>query len=377
MADHARLSPSGAHRWIPCPPSIGMEEAVGVRPSSVYADEGTKAHDVAARTLTGKSYSDLAPDDEMLEHVGNYVDFIKTSVRPTDTVFIEQRVECSAPELFGTADCVIIGPNDLHLVDLKYGQGVRVDAENNEQLMLYALACIDTFMLEPHSVRMTIVQPRLDHISSAIVGISELREFRRKAQAAADIIAAGTGEYNPGEKQCRFCAGKANCPALAEKVYEDVVGMMEDLDELEASTKLRTDDQIAGNFADVPLIEMWCEAIRAEAFKRAQAGAEQFKLIAGKKGARKWSNNEAALTMMEALGLSEADIYDRSMISPTTAEKLVKSKKISKDDWSMLQTAITQAEGKLSVVLASDPRPAADVSADFVNLDASEQGTTE
>ena len=366
MADHARLSPSAAHRWIACPPSIRLEEASGPRSSSIYADEGTAAHEVAAAILNGRPFE---ADEEMLEHVKNYVDFVRLSKRPHDSIFIEQRVECSSPELFGTADCVIVGQDDLHLVDLKYGKGVRVEAEGNEQLMLYALACIDTFMLEDvRSVTMTIVQPRLDHISTAVVGIGELNAFRRTAQAAADLIAAGGGDYNPGEKQCRFCAGKANCPALAEKVYEDVVGLFEDLDEVNENLKLRTDAQIAGNFSDVPLIEMWCEAVRAEAYKRAEKGSDEFKLIAGKKGARKWKNET------EVEGLLPPDLaYDKTLISPTTAEKLFKKKILSADDWAALSAQITQAEGKLSVVLASDTRPAADASADFVNLNASER----
>ena len=159
MADkqHALLSASGAHRWLNCTPSARLEENFENK-QTVYTQEGTLAHELAELKLrknyetmsTRKFNSELKKikenelyKPEMDNHTDTYADYIKqimyTSKAPC--IFIEYKTDYSkyAKEGFGTTDCVIIEGNTLHVIDFKYGQGVAVSAENNPQMMLYAL----------------------------------------------------------------------------------------------------------------------------------------------------------------------------------------------------------------------------------------------
>ena len=399
MAQHAVLSASGAPRWTRCVGSLALSKDI-VETSSKYADEGTAAHEVAQMCLEqGQDASAFAGrvitvgrgegaqrtetrwevTEEMVDAVQRYVDVVRNL---GGELLIEQQVDFSrwieAPDSFGTSDAIVILGNELVVCDLKYGKGVRVEAEDNEQLMLYALGSLDVADLigaEIETVRLMIVQPRIPHVSEHVVTVAELEQFALRARIAARHAMhqyAGKAEpkLTPGEKQCRFCRAKGICPALANEVKEMATGAagVDDFEDLTLdATKaglVSTDaDLLSSMMAKVDLIEGFATALRAEVERRLVQGVEVpgFKLVAGKKGARAWVDATEAEATLKAMRLKQEQMYDFKLISPTAAEKLAKAGTLGARQWGKLQDYITQAQGKPSVAPVTDPRPAISV----------------
>jgi hypothetical protein len=264
---------------------------------------------------------------------------------------------------------VILAGDELIVIDLKGGRGVAVEADNNPQLQIYALAAMEQFglALEFKTVRMVIVQPRLGSVSEWTQTTAEMADFAEQVRGAAEITRRPDAPLIPTDKGCKFCKGKATCPALAEEV----------LDYFEAvkPSPLTEPDRIAMAMAKADLIESWVKAIRAEVESRLIAGqpVPGFKLVQGKRGNRKWTDERAAEELLKGMRIKHDLMYDYSVISPTTAEKLAKSEEIGPRQWPKVAALITQSEGKPSVAPDSDKRPALVMSAvadDFQDMTA-------
>lgn len=408
---HARFSPSAAHRWIPCPGSMILEKNIA-NTSSVHADEGTAAHFLASECLernrdatdflncfivvkngnaawdneNAETRTGFCVDLEMSENVQKYLDAVRSQADGNE-LLIEQRVNFSgfidAENAFGTGDAIIIGQSEIQVHDLKYGRGVKVDAENNEQLKLYALGALSDFGMfgDFTHVRLVIHQPRLNHVSESVVSIEDLYDFAHRAKNTVQMIKAidaGAAIFeakdmlNPGEKQCHWCKAKATCPALIEHVIETVAGEFDDLStcDLEVEIKQAVEDVpqhenqlLAKLYAALPLIESWSKAV-AEAVSSKLHSGEQvpgYKLVQGRSGSRAWSNVEDAEQVLKGMRLKVEEMYDLKLISPTNAEKLQKAGVIGPRQWTKVQDLIVRPEGKPTVAHESDKRPALDI----------------
>jgi len=359
-----------------CPGSLLLEEKLPDT-SSVYADEGTAAHEVAAWILASdldeatarKVVGELGVEvngkvwpitDDMIDHCIDYAKLVReyANGRP---ILTERRLEFShvvdVANQFGTSDAVILGDDTLFVVDLKYGMGVKVDAMDNEQLQLYALGALKEyeFLGDFSLVQMVIHQPRLNHVAEYVITVPELLAFGRRAKEAAALALTPNATLVPGEKQCRFCKAKATCPALREEVLDIVAADASDFDDLTETVNDGDTDYLSVAMDKVSLVEDWCKAIRAEVERRLMAGqtVPNYKLVEGRQGNRAWADKEAIEALFQSWRLRKDEMYDFSLISPTKAEKLLTPVR-----WEKAQSLISRSAGKPSVAPVTDRRPA-------------------
>ena len=410
---HAKLSPSGAHRWMRCPGSVVLEAEYPDVGSS-YAREGTAAHELAALVLesppaTAQDYVgkriEFEDDGEtvhwpitqdMADHVDDYVRLVRERAEGK-TLFVECRLPIGhitgETGATGTSDVVIIdhANKTIEVIDLKFGMGVRVNAEDNEQTQMYALGALEEYGIlgDFDHIAMLIHQPRLNHVSEWVIPVEQLLDFgafatkRSHLTREAEALSYGITDYlDPGEKQCRFCKAKATCPSLRAEITEVVGGSTAcTFDEFLEFTPEPVDMQTGDNYlpiamAKVGMVEDWCKAVRAEVERRLLAGqnVDGYKLVEGKRGHRKWSGDDAVEALFKSFRLRQDEMYDFSLISPTKAEKLFKE---NPKRWAKVQDLITQNTGKPSVAPATDKRPALAVQSvadDFRDFLQTEEG---
>jgi hypothetical protein len=408
MTGHAKLSPSGAHRWMACSGSVQLE-AEYPDSSSSYAREGTAAHELAAIVLenseayandyVGKmfEFNDHGEDvmwpitKEMADYVDDYVNFVLERAHGK-TLYVECKLPIShltgEAGATGTSDVVLIDiPNrTIEVIDLKYGMGVRVDAEDNPQLQMYALGAIEEYSLvcDFERVGMVIHMPRLNHVSEWEIPVAQLLQFGSNVGHAAERTRREEPTFNPGEKQCRFCKAKATCPALLADMSEIVSGSVASADDFAQFLPQTVDSQSGDNYlsiamAKVGMVEDWCKAVRAEVERRLLAGkqVDGYKLVEGRRGNRAWRDEAEVERLFKSFRLRQEEMYDLKLISPTKADKVLQAnpKRLAK-----AEALVTRSEGKLSVAPVTDKRPevvVTPISEDFRGLFQTEEMETE
>ncbi len=390
MTTHARLSPSGADRWMTCPGSVILGESYP-NDSSEYAAEGTAAHELASWALTegtdtaaylGRKIEvegfTFEVDQDMADYVQQYVDNTRAI---GGELFVEQRLSIAhltgEEGAEGTSDAVIIAGTELVIRDLKYGRGVKVEAQGNRQLRIYALGALAEYelMYDIQTVRLCIDQPRLNHVSEDVMAVDELLAFGENVTKCAKVVEIASKHRNnwvgksyeylqPSEDACRWCPVKPDCPALRDHVLTTVADDFVDVTKPIApqiNVDREVDNTLLGNLLNATdLIEGWCKAIRAKAEGELFAGREVpgYKLVEGRRGHRAWGDPADAEEVLKSMRLKMDEMYDLKLISPTTAEKLHKAGRIGPRQWPRIKDHITQPDGKPSVAPETDKRPA-------------------
>lgn len=364
-SDHALLSASGAHRWLNCTPSARLESDEP-ESTSAAAEQGTAAHALAEhklrRALKQRSKRPVSAwiDDEMETLTDDYVSFVQEHISIAQEtcgdpqVLIEQRLDFShvVPGSFGTGDCVIIAEPTLQIIDLKYGQGVLVEAVNNPQLMLYALGALHAFgsLYDIETVSVTIYQPRRANVDTWEISVAELEQWAEtEVKPKAELASAGEGEFCPGS-WCQFCRIAPTCRARAEANLQ--LAKLEFVPPAELS-----DAEIADVLTRIPQLKTWASDVEAYALSKAvNQGVvfEGFKLVAGR-SVRKYTSEKDVAAAAEAAGYR--DIWDRKLITLTAMEKLMGKPAFNE----ILGDLVTKPAGKPTLVPASDKRPALDL----------------
>ena len=364
-SDHALLSASGAHRWLNCTPSARLESDES-ESTSAAAEQGTAAHALAEhklrRALKQRSKRPVSAwiDDEMETLTDDYVSFVQEHISIAQEtcgdpqVLIEQRLDFShiVPGSFGTGDCVIIAEPTLQIIDLKYGQGVLVEAVNNPQLMLYALGALHAFgsLYDIETVSVTIYQPRRANVDTWEISVAELEQWAEtEVKPKAELASAGEGEFCPGS-WCQFCRIAPTCRARAEANLQ--LAKLEFVPPAELS-----DAEIADVLTRIPQLKTWASDVEAYALSKAvNQGVvfEGFKLVAGR-SVRKYTSEKDVAAAAEAAGYR--DIWDRKLITLTAMEKLMGKPAFNE----ILGDLVTKPAGKPTLVPASDKRPALDL----------------
>ena len=368
---HAKLSASGASRWATCPGSVQMEDGIPDK-ESIYAQEGTLAHEMSELKL--KHYLDpkgfgkrklnaaikkLKENElyqaEMESYTDTYVDFIKEkalSFPSNPYIEIEKRVDFSrwVDGGFGTCDCVLIHGSTLSIIDLKYGKGVPVSAEQNEQLILYALGAYDAFNLiyNLDKIELNIVQPRINNFSTWEISLTELLLWGDYFKVQAEKALGGNGELVPSAKACKFCKARDICTARAKNNLS-----------LESEIKLKPNeipkDKLYEYISRGEDIAKWVADLKAYALDMCLKGEDVkgLKAVAGRTS-RSWTNQDEAINKLIEGGIDEAIIYDKV---PLTLAKLEKA--LGKQQFTALVgDMVVTSEGKPTLVFENDKRPA-------------------
>lgn len=369
---HALLSASGASRWINCTPSPRLEEGFP-NASSSFAEEGTLAHEFAeinlryyagimskrewidqVEPLTKSPFYSLEMEDFVQVHVDYVLEqFAEAKRKTADAILlIEQRVDIThlIEEGFGTCDVIIIADGVLEVIDLKYGLGVRVSAEDNSQLKLYGSGALEAYdlMYDIHTVKLTITQPRMDSISSWEISSDDLRQWGEEVvKPKAQIAYAGGGEQVTGE-WCKFCKAAPRCKAQADKALE--------LAKLDfAEPMLLTDAQLIDVYAQSPQVTKWLSLVESHVYQLAIDGKkwEGYKLVDGQ-NRRGWADEEKATAILYENNFSHEAVLTTKLKGIVDIEKLVGKKVFP----TLLGDVVAFKKTSPSLVPESDKRPA-------------------
>lgn len=357
---HALLSASSSHRWLNCPPSARLCEGYEDK-GSEYAQEGTDAHSLCEHKLRlalGMKSTDPTEglsfyNEEMEQCASDYAAYVlelaaeakKTCKDPV--VLIEQRLDFSrfVAEGFGTGDCVIIADGTLEIVDYKHGKGVEVSAEENPQMMLYALGALELFdgIYDIDTVRMTIFQPRRENVSVCVMAKDDLLQWAHNELIyKAKLAYEGGGEFACGD-WCRFCKAKAVCRKRAEYNLELAkydFAMPDTLEDAEIAAILEKADELAA----------WAADVKEFALQQALSGVKYdgFKVVEGRSN-RKYTDENAVADAVKEAGY---DPYEPKLLGITAMEKLLGKKQFAR----LLSGLVEKPQGKPVLAPKSDKR---------------------
>ena len=398
---HALLTASGSHRWMNCTPSARLE-AQFPNKSSIYAEQGTAVHEFCEYLVRKDLHERVQMPqsefytEEALNNAEIYREFVAENVEKIRNeglfpmVLVEERLDFSniVPGGFGTGDCLILAPGKLHIIDYKNGHHM-VDAHRNSQLMLYALGALNMYdyLFNVQEVSMSIVQPRVENISTYTCTKEELVEWGENVKPIARIAYEGKGEQKPGE-WCFFCKAKALCKACADEALalcreefldldagafaEDPRAAPADVEESD-TTAPYTPDMSAPTFKQPGLVSLdelteilptlnrissWIESVFAFISSEAinhSVPIRGYKVVEGR-SKRVFTDTKAVVETATQNGYT--DLYKQQLISLTEFEKMMGKKKFIE----LLGEYVAKPPGKLALVPESDPRPPVDLS---------------
>lgn len=361
---HALLSASASRRWLNCTPSAVLESHEPDT-SSPFAEEGTRAHALAEKKLKSWIRSNRkshfkADDGEMAEATDGYRDYVievfngEKKKTPDAELLIEQKLDFSkwVPSGFGTGDAVIIGDDTLHIIDFKYGKGVKVSAEDNSQMLLYAAGALDVFgaLYDFDKITTHIYQPRIGNVSESTITVSALEDWLETVvKPKADLASKGEGDPRPGD-WCRFCKIRAKCKARADFDIEAVKASGFDTD-----PNLLDKEDIESILPMLEELQSWIKDLSQYALDQALDGVKYrgFKVVEGRSN-RKVIDDKGLIDALHKMGYEDDVIMTKPKLQTITAlEKAVGKKMFT----GIAMPYIDKPKGKPTLVPESDKRP--------------------
>ena len=385
MSSHALLSPSSAYRWLNCTPAPRLEAKLPNK-SSVYAEEGTLAHNVC-EIIAKKYFKKIQPteyqqaieelktnsfwNDEMLSTAETYVEHLAEramSFEYEPYVTFEVRIDLAdyAPESFGRCDCVMFGESTLIITDYKHGKGVPVSAKENPQMMLYALGALKLYQpifgKAVKKIEMCIDQPRLNSYEIWSCSIEELLTWGKSIKSKAQAAYAGEGDFHAGE-WCRFCKANGVCKAQASQQ----ISAFENFAEVVNRSPAFLSPEETGIFLKKgETLSAWYEALKQSAFEKLMSGCKipGYKIVEGR-SSRTWINQDAALEKLQVAGIERAMIYDSVPKSLAKLEKMLGIAKFKE----LVGEFVIKPQGKPTLTTSDDAREEFNGAvADFANV---------
>lgn len=328
---HAKLSPSSSSRWMTCPGSVHLEPDTKGNVSSIYAEKGTAMHDVSEQCLTknlepksfiGKTVNKQVITSDMADLVQVYVNYMQAL---DGHKYYEEKVTLAEVinDCWGTADGIVVHGSVMQVIDLKTGGGVRVEAENNSQLLCYALGAYLKYgmIYDIDTITMTIVQPPMNSIDSWTISIKELMSFARELKQAYAAIQNEPTKFVSSEKACKWCHAKAKCPELNRLANE---AAMTDFKSMELST-------VEQWMPKLSILKTFIEAIESIAKETLLSGGKinGYKVVEGRKS-RDWADQEQVERYLKSQGYDK--IYTKiELLSPAQMEKALKGEAVDLD----------------------------------------------
>jgi len=338
MSDHARLSPSAGERWLVC--SVAPErEAQFPDTTNDAAEEGTAAHALAEVCLKAgiSAHAPTMPKGyekwdnyEFRCYVQEYLDLVRSKMTATSTLFVEQKLNILPEfEIWGTADAVIVDGHTLKIVDLKFGRGVLVDADDNAQLGLYGWGGFDTLAWlaseDIQFIEVTICQPRRNNVVSKVFSAEELTAWIKEQIPKARAAFRGSGQAVPGA-HCKWCRCRNVCKERAEYNLATAAfdfDMVADPECEPADPTRLTEEQLVAIFKRLPTLEKWMKDIETHVAALAKEHpVEGLKWVAGR-NMRYITDQTAAASMLEVAGINPYG--ERKVLGFGELEKVVKA----------------------------------------------------
>ena len=370
---HAKLSSSASKRWLGCPGSVKLSEHYP-NGSSIYADEGTIAHGMAEGMISKDDKLVQKYEVEAARFYGEHPELngtfleMKMILQPyVDYVFeeyaaqvhedgaaqlmTEERVDLTEyiPGGFGTSDVVILRQGRLHIIDLKYGKGVSVSAEDNPQLKLYALGTLARFdmLYDIEDVVITIYQPRLDNVSTDTIKAKDLYAWGEEViKPGAQLALSEDAPVHAGD-WCQFCPARYDCKERARDAMElqKYLGQM-----------VLSPEEIAEILGKIDRLTKFAEDIKDSALTKALDGEEipGWKVVEGRSIRKYVGSEEEIVRQCEGAGYDQALLYERKLLTITNMEKLMGKKQFAE----VLGAYVEKPEGKPTLAPESDKRPA-------------------
>lgn len=330
---HSILSPSNAHRWMKCPGSLHAENAnfEKIKTENVFSEEGNIAHALAYHKLSNiplytnvkNKFLKLSKIEklDMEQNVYSYMEYCNNIGGDNSLRYYEYKVSLKhiLPGRSGIIDCLIIDGETLHIIDFKYGQGIKILAQDNYQLLLYAIGALNLiqFVTQINNINLVVFQPRLDHIDEMAISIFQLNDYYLKIKQKALLAKSKNAPRIPGLEQCRFCNAAPRCKALRNYTNEKIMNFVND------DVKNLTDEELKSVLDNKDLINMFTKKVTEYVTRKLLRGDHfpGYKMV-NKRSTRKWEDEEEAERLLNELKLPDG-CYTKKLLSVAQAEKVI------------------------------------------------------